>query len=619
MAPISLSLLIAHLSAAVAGGDSFFANRCGERCGGLTLPYPFYLNSSCGAPVDAFRTSASSHSSRSSGALLLDYSSNSSIDRSPCDRWYGDLNGSAAILDHSAFFSITADNVLRLYDCEDSSVCKSGCERLVGTVAGCDGGRELQGCCYPLSDGSVWSSGEGFSVFAEYGCRGFSSWVAPPLSGAVARRGIEVEWAVPIRYSEAAACANGAVAFNATAVKAGVRCACRPGLVGDGFALGIGCIKACIDDGHVKSGDCCKGRLCKSRVALLTGVIISATFFLGSLAICFLVKRPFLRNTFDLDPICLPKILRKTLRTRLFTYQELNDATKGFDQEQELFNLFDGAILMGVIDDGSRVAVQKVNCKTPRNLQHVMEMVDILSQLTHKNIARIIGCCISSSHTLLVVHEFFFNGTLEEHLQQCRGNGLGWYHRVNIATEVASAFAFLQSEISTTINLDDLKTNEIFIGADYSIKIASFTFLSSKIDQGSCSYAVSHGSRVINNFGLILLELVTGSRNESLLELTLLKIKERRFDEIVDPYLGFAEQMSTQCKQIERVAGFAVQCLGSFVGESVSMVRIAKDFIQVTEVGCGKEPSLENLDLDLHPLTVRGRCWIRIQDVKSFN
>lgn len=133
---------------------------------------------------------------------------------------------------------MTGDNVLRLYDCGDSSVCRIGC----GRVGGCAGGRE--GCCYPLWDGSVWKVGEGFGVFGEgYGCRGFSSWVEKRGLGGNVRRGIEVEWAVPRRLAEDVGCADGAVMVNATAVRGGYRCACGNGLVGDGFAHGIGCFK----------------------------------------------------------------------------------------------------------------------------------------------------------------------------------------------------------------------------------------------------------------------------------------------------------------------------------------------------------------------------------------
>ncbi|PKU83152.1 inactive receptor-like protein kinase [Dendrobium catenatum] len=618
MDPISVSLflhllLVAHHLAAADVSDALFNNRCKELCGDLSLPYPFHLNSSCGPQVDAFRLTCTHNSSLyltlgptelriiaflTSDSILLDYSkskSNSnSNSTSPCDRWYADLNDTAGVLNRNPFVAVTPYNVLRLYDCDDSSVCRSGCER----VGGCEGtGGVYQGCCYPLSDGSVWKAGEGFGVFGEYGCRGFSSWVEKRGLVGNARRGIEVEWAVPRKLLEDVACADGAVMVNSTVVKKGYRCACGPGLVGDGFARGIGCFKACSDDGRSANGDCCKGRFCKKRVAILVGAIISAIFIAGALAICFLVKVPVNRSKDHHHQACLPKILGKACRTRLFTYQELNDATKGFDHEQQLISIVDGTIQMGVIDDGSLVAVQKVNCENEQNLRQVWEIIEILSQVSHKNIARIIGCCISSNYSLLLVHEFFSHGTLEEHLQRHRGHGLCWYHRINIAIEVASALSFLQSEITPPINLHDLKSSEIFIDAEYSIKIASYKFLNSPICNESCSYAVSHDAQMVYNFGLILLELITGSRKEHLLELTLLKIKDGRLHEIVDPQLRFGEQLPVQCEQIERMAIFALQCLARRVAESVSMVTVAKDFIRSTHDGmddCGKrEPILE--------------------------
>lgn len=239
--------------------EALFPNKCGERCGHLPIPFPFHLNSSCGPPIDSFRLSCSDNSTRSalfltlgstdlrvidflpSGSLLLDYSPNST---SSCDPWYSNVNRSSSVFDRSPFFAVTADNVLRLYACEDSSVCKTGCDG-IGVAGGCDGKRSYFGCCYPLSDGSVWKLGDGFSVFAEFGCRGFSSWVVRSVSGedAVAQRGIELEWAVPRGYNGGEVCAVGAVVVNSTAVRDGLRCACGAGFIGDGFAEGVGCFK----------------------------------------------------------------------------------------------------------------------------------------------------------------------------------------------------------------------------------------------------------------------------------------------------------------------------------------------------------------------------------------
>lgn len=262
MTPLPLRLLHLHillvlLAASAAQATDPSGCGGGDRCGDLVLPYPFHLNSSCvsaGANSSLFRLSCNASATLTlalgsatfrvlaflpSGSLLLDYAPASP---SPCDAAYAAFSrptSPAAALDAAPFLAITPANVLRLYACEDSSLCRAGCD----DVATCGG---KSGCCYPLSDGSVWKPGNGLGVFADYGCRGFSSWVknrsalAGAASGVV--RGIEVEWAVP-RGSAMAKCADGAALMNATALHDCVRCACAAGLVGDGFAQGTGCSK----------------------------------------------------------------------------------------------------------------------------------------------------------------------------------------------------------------------------------------------------------------------------------------------------------------------------------------------------------------------------------------
>ncbi|KAH7664467.1 Non-specific serine/threonine protein kinase protein [Dioscorea alata] len=551
---------------------------CSDLCADLQIPSPFRLNASCGPPIDAFLLSCPPNSTspflslasallrvidfRSSGTLLLDYSSNSSS--SSCDRWYSDLDASA-VFSRSSFFAITANNVLRLYDCEDSSVCKTGCEEING--GRCERNGTSFGCCYPLSDGSVWKTGDGFGVFSEFGCRGFSSWVVG--RGQAAQRGIEVEWAVPRGYSEGEVCSVGATVVNATAVPGGVRCSCNAGMVGDGFKHGTGCSKPSNSDGR----DGCNGKHSRKRVTILAVVLGCGLLLTATVAFLWFVLRQSSKGKrWDLDPACLPKILGNACRTRLFTYEELKEATKGFE-DHKVVAAVDGTVHTGVLDDGSLVAVQKVRCETQQNLRQVLERVELLSQISHRNIARIIGCSIGSGYTLLLVHEFFSSRTLEELLQQGKGNGLNWYNRISIATEIASAVAYLQYEISPPIYIQDLNSHDIFVEINYSVKVASFKFLS--------SVGTSSDANVIANFGLILLELVVGSKCGDMLGIVLPKIEDRKFREIVDPCLGYAEELPVQREQIETVACLALKCLSSRENEGVCIVGIAKELMNI--------------------------------------
>lgn len=236
-------------------------NSCNETCGKLHVPFPFYVNPSCVSLSSAFHLSCSSNSSTLllkigsqsypvleffSDGLLVDFPGTSSC------RQYNDLNsfGESSGVgvegknnNKNYYFGISVDNVIGLYDCEDSSLCKADCETI--DLPGCDGssgGGGSLGCCYPLSDHSIWHVGEGFSVFSQFGCRGFSSWavVRGSYSG---KRGVKLEWAVPRNNSSKQVCAGNADMVNATAVEGGVRCVCQGGFVGDGFANGTGCLQ----------------------------------------------------------------------------------------------------------------------------------------------------------------------------------------------------------------------------------------------------------------------------------------------------------------------------------------------------------------------------------------
>lgn len=227
-----------------------------DKCGSIHIPFPFHLNPTSNSS-DAFRLSC-----LNSTALFLNISSNTyRVLQFFSDGILVDFPGAASCRQYNDLgsfrfsgndhFGISIDNVIGLYDCEDSSLCRADCETNV--MPGCDSNSNdsssrtpssSPACCYPLSDGGgggVWETGDGFSVFSQFGCRGFSCWLLPPGSNR-GKRGVKLEWAVP-KNSSQGVCAVNALMVNATSVQQGVRCMCREGFVGDGFAHGLGCSK----------------------------------------------------------------------------------------------------------------------------------------------------------------------------------------------------------------------------------------------------------------------------------------------------------------------------------------------------------------------------------------
>ncbi|MQL87796.1 hypothetical protein Taro_020352, partial [Colocasia esculenta] len=335
---------------------------------------------------------------------------------------------------------------------------------------------------------------------------------------------------------------------------------------------------ACEKDGKMAYGnECCKGRLCKRKKGLIAGVLVSVSFMVAVAAFCAFLRCPIKGKGWELNPARLSSLTGRTCQTKVYTYEELSEATGRSEENKGLTEGADGDIHVGLLSDGTHVAVQTIRCETEQDLMQVLNKVGFLSQISHRNIASILGCCIGSRNALLLVHEFTANGTLEELLRKERAIILSWFHRISIATEVANILAYLQFDVQPPIYLHNLKSSDILVDMDYSVKISTFKFSKTRSGDGFCSYVVSQDSHDMYNFGLLLMEMITGSNSRNLPHTVLPRLSDGTLIEIVDPCLRFYEQTPGLYEQVENVAHLAERCLiSSRKGESC-ILEIAKD------------------------------------------
>uniref|UniRef100_A0A803KZW3 Protein kinase domain-containing protein n=1 Tax=Chenopodium quinoa TaxID=63459 RepID=A0A803KZW3_CHEQI len=548
---------------------------CNESCGKFRVSFPFYINNaSCGFSnpplLESFQLTCLNSTSLflnidSQNYRVLEFFSDGVLVDFPgfsntC-RPYNDLNSFG--FGGNDYFGISNDNVIGLYDCEDSSLCKANCES--NDLPDCDKNGNGSGpvCCYPLSDHSVWHIGDEFNVFAKFECRGFSSWVVPRGMNS-GKRGVKLEWAIPLNLSKEACDVNGYI-VNATTVKHGVRCLCGDGFVGDGYVNGTGCLKC-----------------------VLTSAFAAASF----LALLCLIKRsvkstaygsphkPQFRSTLS---------FRKSCNTRLFTLNELDEATDGFNEGQKVMDSCGGSVFTGKLKDGSHIAVQRVKCENEKDLMQVLTRVELLSTIMHRNLAHIFGCCIDSGYTPMVVYEFPENRTLEDHLHKEQPDkiGLDWYKRLSIAAQTASLLAFLQHEVSPPVSHQNLKTSSIFLDQDFNVKVACFGMF--------CSLELYNSE--VYDLGVFLLEVVSGSKHPDMPTIALYKTRDGKIEEIIDPLLYYHEQPPFRRDQIDRVADIATRCL-LFGGDGkLRMVDVARELVHITrdsiDGGSRRGPAIE--------------------------
>ncbi|XP_021638236.2 G-type lectin S-receptor-like serine/threonine-protein kinase RKS1 isoform X2 [Hevea brasiliensis] len=217
----------------------------------------------------------------------------------------------------------------------------------------------------------------------------------------------------------------------------------------------------------------------------------------------------------------------------IFNLSTILAATNNFSPTKRLGQGGFGLVYKGQLSNGQEVAVKRLSKNSEQGIEEFKNEVMLIAKLQHKNLVKLIGCCIQGEEPMLV-YEYLPNKSLDSFLfDETKRAILDWRKRFDIIVGIARGILYIHQDSRLSIIHRDLKTSNILLDAEMNPKISDFglarIFKGDQIQEKTNKIVGTFGymspeyvmfgkfstKSDVFSFGVILLEIITGKKNSS--------------------------------------------------------------------------------------------------------
>ncbi|KAM0063416.1 putative protein kinase RLK-Pelle-DLSV family [Helianthus debilis subsp. tardiflorus] len=259
------------------------------------------------------------------------------------------------------------------------------------------------------------------------------------------------------------------------------------------------------------------------------------------------------------------------LELPLFGLSTLLTATNNFSTDNKLGEGGFGPVYKGVLEDGKEIAVKRLAKTSTQGLHEFKNEVILISKLQHRNLVKLLGCCIGGAEKMLI-YEYMPNKSLDSFIfDTTRNERLDWTTRYHIINGIARGLLYLHQDSRLRIIHRDLKVSNILLDIEMNPKISDFglarTFGGNQIESNTNRVVGTYGYMApeyagdgifsiksdVYSFGVLVLEIVSGEKNRGFVH-----------EEHCNNLIGHAWELQNEGRSMELVA----KCLGASINVS---------------------------------------------------